>query len=66
MGNKIYRLFEYAYLGMAAFSIFLVITNWETNRNRAYLFAFFTVVAIFMFFFKRNFRKKMEERNKNR
>jgi hypothetical protein len=30
------------------------------------LFAFFTVVAIFMFFFKRNFRKKMEERNQNR
>jgi len=66
MGNKIYRIFEYAYLAMAAFSIYLVITNWESNRNRAYLFAFFTVVAIFMFFFKRNFRKKIEERNENR
>ena len=66
MGNKIYRLFEYAYLAMAAFSMYLVISNWETDRNRAYLFAFFTVVAVFMFFFKRNFRKKIEERNKNR
>jgi uncharacterized membrane protein len=66
MGNKIYRIFEYAYLAMAAFSVYLVITSWESNRNRAYLFAFFTVVAIFMFFFKRNFRKKMEERNQNR
>jgi len=65
MGNKIYRIFEYAYLGMAAFSIYLVATNWESNRNRAYLFAFFTVVAIFMFFFKKNFRKKMEQRNQN-
>lgn len=64
MGNKIYQLFEYAYLAMAAFSIFLVFTNWTENRNRAYLFAFFTVVAIFMFFFKRRFRKKMEERSK--
>jgi len=64
MQNKIYRLFEYAYLIMAAFSIYLVYINWEEDRNRAYLFAFFTVVAIFMFFFKRNFRKKMEERNK--
>ncbi len=62
MGNKIYRLFEYAYLAMAAFSVYLTITNWETNRNRSYLFAFFTVVAIFMFFFKRNFRKKIEQR----
>jgi hypothetical protein len=51
---------------MAAFSIYLVVTNWADNRNRAYLFAFFTVVAIFMFFFKRNFRKKMEQRNQNR
>ena len=67
MGNKIYRLFEWAYLAMAAFSIYLVITNWAENRNRAYLFAFFTVVAIFMFFFKRKFRKKIEERrNQNR
>jgi hypothetical protein len=63
MGNKIYRLFEYAYLGMAAFSIYIVINNWTENRNRAYLFAFFTLVAIFMFFFKRNFRRKIEERN---
>jgi hypothetical protein len=66
MGNKIYRLFEYAYLAMAGFSIYLVITNWADNRNRAYLFAFFTVVAIFMFFFKRKFRKKIEERNQNK
>lgn len=65
MGNKIYRIFEYGYLAMAAFSVYLVITNWESNRNRSYLFAFFTVVAIFMFFFKRNFRKKMEQRNQN-
>jgi hypothetical protein len=65
MGNKIYRLFEYAYLGMAALSIFIVVNNWTENRNRAYLFAFFTLIAIFMFFFKRNFRKKIEERDKS-
>ena len=66
MGSKIYRLFEYAYLLMAIFSIYLVITNWQDNRNRAYLFVLFTIVAIFMFFFKRNFRKKIEERKKNK
>ena len=66
MGAKIYRLFEYVYVLMAVFSVYLVITNWSTDRNRAYLFAFFTVVAIFMFFFKRRFRKKIEERNKDR
>ncbi|NND63395.1 MAG: hypothetical protein HKN48_09395 [Flavobacteriaceae bacterium] len=62
MGNKIYQLFEYAYIGMAIFSIYLVISNWETDRNRAYLFVFFAVVAIFMFFFKRKFRKNIEKR----
>ncbi|RMA66478.1 hypothetical protein [Ulvibacter antarcticus] len=64
MANNIYKLFEYAYLAMAAFSVYIVYENWSDNRNRAYLFAFFGVVAIFMFFFKRNFRRKMDERNK--
>ena len=66
MGTKIYRLFEYAYIFMAIFATYIVYENWEENRNRAYLFAFFTIVAIFMFFFKRRFRKKLEERNKDR
>ena len=66
MGSKIYRLFEYAYLLMAIFSIYLVISNWQDNINRAYMFVFFTIVAIFMFFFKRNFRKKIEERKRNK
>lgn len=64
MGNKIYILFEYVYLAMAAFSIYLAFENWEENRMRSYLFLFFMIVAIFMFFFKRNFRRKMDERNK--
>jgi hypothetical protein len=49
---------------MAAFSAYIVIDNWQVNRGRSYLFAFFGVVAIFMFFFKRNFRKKIEEQNR--
>lgn len=64
MKNSIYRLFEYAYILMAALSLYVVIINWEEDRYRSYLFAFFGIVAIFMYFFKRNFRKKMEERNK--
>lgn len=64
MGSKIYRLFEYAYLGMAAFSIYLVFQNWADNRTRAYLFLFFAVMAVFMFFFKRKFRKNIEDQNR--
>lgn len=65
MGTKIYKLFEYAYVAMAIFSIYLVITNWETDRDRAYLFVFFTIVAIFMFFFKRRFRRNLEKRRQD-
>jgi len=65
MGSKIYKLFEYAYIAMAIFSIYLVITNWETDRGQAYLFSFFGVLAIFMYFFKRRFRKKFEKRKGN-
>ena len=65
MGTKIYQLFEYAYIAMAIFSIYLVISNWETDRGRAYLFAFFAFVAVFMFFFKRKFRRKIEEHKRN-
>ena len=60
MRNKLYILFEYLYIIMAGFSVYVTLTSWNEDRNRAYLFLFFTVVAIFMFFLKRNFRKKIE------
>ncbi len=64
MTNKIYQLFEYAYVVMFILAIYMVITNWDTNRDQAYLFGFFGVVAVFMFFFKRKFRKNLEKRNR--
>jgi len=65
MQNKIYKLFEYFYFVMAAFSLYLVSTHWADNRGRAYMFIFFAIVAVFMFFFKRKFRKMIEQRNKD-
>ena len=44
MGNKLYLLFEYLYIIMALFSIYVAITEWETDRNRAYLFIFFASI----------------------
>ena len=49
---------------MALLSVYVTITAWEKDRNRAYLFIFFAIVAVFMFFFKRSFRKKIENSNK--
>lgn len=66
MKNKLYLLFEYLYIAMALLSVYVTITAWETDRNRAYLFIVFAVVAVLMFFFKRNFRKKIENSNKQK
>jgi len=65
MGNKVYQIFEYAYIALAIFSVYLVVSNWELDRGKAYLFAMFAVVAVFMFFFKRKFRKNIEKKNNN-
>ncbi|GEQ85355.1 hypothetical protein ULMS_08630 [Patiriisocius marinistellae] len=65
MRNSIYKIFEYAYIAMAIGSLYLVFSFWEEQRGRAYMFIFFAVVAVFMFFFKRRFRKMIEKRNKD-
>ena len=57
---KFFKYFEYAYLFIAAFFLFEVFRIWNEERNRAYLFIFFVVIAVFMFFFKRRFRQKLE------
>lgn len=62
--NRFFRYFEYAYLFFAAFFIFEAVRIWNAERNKAYLFLFFVLIAVFMFFFKRRFRHKFEDRNK--
>ncbi len=66
MKNKVYKIFEYAYLVMFVLSVVAVATSWNSDKDRAYLFLFFSVVSIFMYFFKRNFRKKMEKRQQEK
>jgi len=62
--QKIWKIFEYGYLIIAIVFIIETIINWNTNRERAYLLLLFSAVAIFMFFFRRRFRNKFENRNK--
>jgi len=63
--TKIFKFFEYAYLIIAIIFIVEGILRWNTNREKAYLFLGFSILAIFMYFFKKRFRKKAENRNKN-
>ncbi|PIB26275.1 MULTISPECIES: hypothetical protein [Maribacter] len=62
---KILRYTEYLYIIVAAFSIYRIFTDWNTDRSMAYLFIFFAVISIGMFFFRRNYRKKFEQRAKD-
>lgn len=61
---KFYKFFEYAYLVIALLFAFEAYRIWNEEPNQAYLFLGFVAVAIFMFFFKRRFRKKVEDSQK--
>lgn len=58
--KKISRIFEFGYLIVAI--VFLVETflNWNLERNRAYMMLLFSALAVFMYFFRKRFRKKMD------
>ena len=61
---KFSKFFEVAYLVVAVFFIYESVRIWETERSRAYVFIFLSMIAVFMFFFRRRFRKKYEDRKK--
>lgn len=61
--DKIWKIFQYAYLVIAI--IFLVegILKWNLDRQESYLFFGFSIFITLVFFFKRHFRKKIKNRN---
>ena len=61
---KLQKFFQYAYLFFAVLFIYEAIVNWNSDRNRAYMMLLIAALAAFMFFFRKRFAKKMEERNK--
>lgn len=61
--RKLWKFFEYAYLIIAIIFTVETILNWTANREKAYLFMLFAVLAVFMYFFRKRFRKKMSSKN---
>ncbi|WP_181855285.1 hypothetical protein [Winogradskyella sp. KYW1333] len=61
---KLLKFFQYAYLVIAFLFLYKGISEWSNDRNSAYLSFLFTGLAVFMFFFRKKFRKKFEDRNK--
>lgn len=60
---KILKLFQYAYIIFAVLFFWDAISNWSTDRSRSYISLLFTALAVFMFFFRKRFRKKFDNRN---
>lgn len=61
---KILQFFQYAYLFFAALFVWDAISNIGVDSNRVIISFLFAGLAIFMFFFRKKFRKKFENRNK--
>lgn len=65
--NRIAKIFEIGYLFVALIFAYETFARWNTEREKSYIFLAMCVLAIFMFFFRRNMRKKREnylDRNK--
>jgi hypothetical protein len=54
---------SYLYLVFGIYFLYDGYTKWNTNES-PFLYLIIGGLAIFMFFFRRNFAKKFEDRNK--
>lgn len=54
---------SYLYLAFGIYFLYEGYTKWNTNESPV-LYLIIGCLAIFMFFFRRNFAKKFEDRNK--
>ena len=61
---KLLKLLQYVYLIFGALFLYDAISKWNNDRNGAYISLLFVAVAIFMFFFRKKFRKRFEDRGK--
>ncbi|GGI56682.1 hypothetical protein GCM10011444_09910 [Winogradskyella haliclonae] len=61
---KALKIFQYAYIIFAVLFAWDAISNWTTDRSRSYISLLFTALAVFMFFFRKRFRKKFQDRHK--
>jgi positive regulator of sigma E activity len=56
---------QYAYLIAAGLFAFEAFTQYQAGEtNKAIIMSIFTLVGVFMFFFRRNYAKKFAERQK--
>lgn len=62
--GKYFKFFEFAYLVIAIAFIIETVLNWSLNRQKAYIYLVFSALAVFMYFFRKKYRKKYENQDK--
>ena len=62
---KIFKFVEFAYLGIMFFFLYQAYLEWGIDDSKSILYICFAAVAVFMYFFKRKFRKKFDSNKKN-
>jgi hypothetical protein len=60
---KYLKYTQYIYLVAAIIFGIRAAEIWDKEKDQAYLFIGITILSIFMFFFRRKFAKKFEDRN---
>ena len=63
---KILRFTEYLYLLVAIMAAYKIITTWGQPDQPLALMGVFLLVSVGMFFFRRNYRKKFEQRQRDK
>ncbi|WP_112084847.1 hypothetical protein [Flavobacterium lacus] len=58
------KYIQYFYLFAAGFFIYQGFANWNAEEKSPWMLFFFAALAIFMFFFRRRFMNKMDNRDK--
>ena len=61
---KYFKFFELAYLVIAIVFIVETVLRWDSEPEKAYIFLAFALLAIFMYFFRKKYRKKFENHEK--
>tara|TARA_A100001015_G_scaffold319446_1_gene442347 strand:- start:6478 stop:6696 length:219 start_codon:yes stop_codon:yes gene_type:complete len=61
-GRKSLKAVEWVWLVISILSLETIFSQWDENREKAYVFVIFFLLGIFMFKLRRSQRKKMEAR----
>ena len=63
--NKLWSIVQYGYLILGVGFFIEGISKWSSDKEGAFIMFGFGIFIILVFFLKRKFRTKIEERNKN-